>query len=80
MAKAGVKASDAEKRAIATYRSKHTYLSVRTNSRTASLIKAEAARQGQSASEYALQAIKERMARDKAARSEETTTIDEEEE
>lgn len=63
-----------------TYKSKYLFASVRMTHRMGSLIKAEAARQGQSMSEYILQAIKERMARDKAARSEETTTIDEEKE
>lgn len=70
MARAGSKATDAEKRAKAIYQAKQAYISVRTNHRTISLVKAEAERQGQSMSEYALQAIKERMARDKAARSE----------
>ena len=71
--------SEAQKRADKIYESKHMSIRIRSNGRNISLIKAEASRQGQNMSEYILQAIKERMARDKAARSEELNQTEEEE-
>lgn len=62
--------SDAQKRADKAYRDRHQYISLCTNYRTVCLIKAEAARQGQSMNAYILQATKEKMERDKQARKE----------
>ena len=60
--------TEAQKRARKAYESKQHYINVRTTYHTANLIKAEAARHGQSLTAYILQAAKERMARDKQAR------------
>ena len=70
--------SEAQKRADKVYEHKQMAIHIRCNGRNISLIKAEANRQGQNMSEYILQAIKERMARDKAARSEESNIEEEE--
>ena len=62
-----------------TYRHKFSYVSVKLKPREKSSLDKAANESSQSLNDYIIQAIKERMARDKASRSEEPINNEEEE-